>query len=115
MNLIQGTIFKAELPVFEGSWRNPKFSHNVLVKAVVTKENYGSDFTHRFTFEVLESDDSNFVVGKKYRKNGDNLYPNIIEIISQPENYDELAEEKSLRKEENSSRFNNFNEIYRNT
>lgn len=100
MNLLTGTVFIAELPIFYGCFKKPKFSHKVKVNAEIIKESYGEKTgQHTFTFLVKESSDiTKFEVGKKYKKKGRNLYPNLIEIISQPENEAFLSEEKKIRK-----------------
>ena len=98
-NLVQGTIFEAQLPVFTGSYKNAKFSHNVSVKMQVIKESYGAERgQHTFTLLCLESSHpEDFAVGKTYRKKGRNLYPNICANVQQPDNYLQVAAEKDDR------------------
>lgn len=97
-NLVKGTIFYAELPVFTGSFRNAKFSHNVKIKGIIEKESYGSDKgQHTFVFKVLESDDQKeYKIGSTYRKKGRSMYPNISKL-EQPSDYEIQAADKAKR------------------
>jgi len=98
MNLVVGIIFKASFPMFTGSFRNAKYSHDAVITGKITKDSYGkSTGQHTFTFEVIECSTNDFTVGETYRKMGRNMYPNVVGIISIPENMQELEIEKSKR------------------
>ncbi len=99
MNLVKGTIFTATFPIFTGSFRNAKFSHDVIIKGKILKDSYGKETgQHTFTFEIIESSDNReFTVGYNYRKKGRNIYPNINEF-TYPSDYEFQAKEKELRK-----------------
>ena len=108
MNLLRGTKFAANLPIFKGDWKRPKFTGNALVKAIVIAENYGDKTGHHtFTFEVIESEHEHFKIGKRYLKKGRNLYPYLVGV-QDPENYNALASEKEARKEQSKRNRNSF-------
>ena len=97
-NLVTGTVFTVKFPCFTGSWKKPKYSHDATIKCRVVKESYGVQTAqHTFQLEVIETDDSDYPVGRTFKKMGRNLYPNIVEIHSQPDNYETVAEEKRER------------------
>ncbi len=97
-NLVTGTVFTVKFPCFIGSWKNPKYSHDVTVKCVVLKESYGiKTAQHTFRLQVIQTDDSSYPVGHVFSKMGRNLYPNILEVHSQPNDYNERATEKRER------------------
>jgi hypothetical protein len=102
MNLVKGTIFTAQFPIFTGSFRNAKFSHDVTIKGEILKDSYGKESgQHTFTIKVLESSDlNNFQVGCYFLKKGRNLYPNIEkDTLKYPADYEFQAKEKELRKQ----------------
>jgi hypothetical protein len=103
-NIVKGSVLTLDLPVFTGSFRNAKLSHHARVKVVVLKESYGKQAgQHTFTTNILESDDPiNFKVGSNLIRKGRNLYPNLV-WIEQPENYEEVAEDKKRRAETQSA------------
>jgi len=105
MNLVTGTIFNGTFPVFTGSHRNARFSHEVSVKGVIVKDSYGAATgQHTFQFEILESSHpSDFAVGTVYRKMGRNMYPNVTRC-ERPADYIEQAERKALRAEFSSAK-----------
>jgi hypothetical protein len=71
------TTFTATLPIFNGTYPNGTLSHCVKVTAKVLKENTYKD--SNVIFEVIEStDEQNFTIGKKYKKQYQNLYNNLI-------------------------------------
>lgn len=105
MNLVKGTVFTAKLAIFgkyNARTKQAKFLGEVQIKAKVTNESYGlTTAQHTFTFEILESSDiSEFQIGCKYKRKGRNLYPYLIEICEQPENLQDLENEKRARKED---------------
>lgn len=102
MNIVVGTKLIVDQPVFTGSYRNAKYSHNRVFEAVVIKDSYGpSTGHHNFTLEVITaSDDGSLQPGDIKRIRGKNLYPNST-IINQPKDLQQKADEKTLRKNAN--------------
>jgi len=97
MNLVIDTEFKAEFPVFTGSFRKAKLSGYAKVTGKIVDENYsGSTSLHWFKFLVIESDSTDYEVGKTYRKRGKNMYPNIKEA-KYGSNYEEHSQDKKHR------------------
>lgn len=102
MNLVVGSKFMFREPLFEGSFRKPKFTGRYRTLTVkVLKESYGAQRgQHTFTLEVLECEahaNDNIPAGEKIRRKGRNLYPNILGSVTQPDDYALRAEEKATR------------------
>tara|TARA_R110000744_G_scaffold107297_2_gene203795 strand:- start:11 stop:604 length:594 start_codon:yes stop_codon:yes gene_type:complete len=98
MNLTTGTKIKIDESVFEGSWKRPKYAGDRTIVGTIIKDSYGNlRGQHTFTIEVESADGVDCPpVGKKIFRKGRTLYKNA-EVLSQPENHEELAEEKSRR------------------
>lgn len=97
MNIVVGTVVSMEFPLFKGGYSNPKFDRTVFIKkAVCVRETYGDQAKHWFTFDILESDDEKFTVGKSKRMQGRNAYP-ACTILEQPEDVDMKTLSKNIR------------------
>lgn len=92
-----GSVGILKLPVFIGSYKKPKYSHDEYYKVKVIADNYADNQTHRFTVEVLEVlEGTSKKVGSKFWKQGRNFYDNYSEIT--PANQETL-DKKHKRKE----------------
>ena len=103
-NLVIGTEIEWTEGVFAGSHRRPKYVGDRKIHGVVLKESYGEKKgQHTFTIKVLAcegmSADEGISKGKILRK-GRNVYPSLT-VISQPEDYSLLAEQKRDRSTSN--------------
>lgn len=90
------------LCIFNGSFRNARFSHYEYYLVKVTNENYtkNTDFIsytsikHRFSLEVIQViSGTEKKVGDKFTKRGKNLYGNYHEIEHSSEEYLSLKHE----------------------
>tara|TARA_R100000655_G_scaffold35713_2_gene69438 strand:+ start:11683 stop:12000 length:318 start_codon:yes stop_codon:yes gene_type:complete len=101
MNIVEGTVVSLEIPIFRGSFRNAKFVRDATIeKAICIKEKYGHACKHWFTFEILESSDSDFPKGMKKRMQGKNAY-RCATVLDQPKDEDQKTQSKKTRKEIN--------------
>lgn len=71
-DVVNGDFVQFTRPVFTGSFRRPKFSHNETVQGLVTAESYGSK-TGQHTFTIQSG-------AKFLRIKGRNLYRNITRL-----------------------------------
>ena len=97
MDLVVGCHIKFTEAVFEGKYPKATYSHDRTIEAIIEKESYGfKRGQHTFTLKVLNCDTDTLLIGTKIRRKGRNVYKNC-EIISKPDNFKELAEDKHLR------------------
>lgn len=100
-DLVTGMKIEISEPVFHGSFKNPKFLGNREFIAEIIKESYGGlRGQHTFTLKVHSAEGmeaKNILRKKTIRRKGRNLYKNLVRIISQPENVEELQNEKHKR------------------
>lgn len=99
-----------QLPIFTGSWKRPKFSHNEYYLVEIINENYTkktdystySSTTHRFTIKIKQViNGREKQVGDVFWKRGKNLYPNYYEINrASQENLNNKHERSSNLKDE---------------
>ncbi len=85
LNLVQGQWIKWKEPVFEGSFRKPKYVGDRTFSGTIQNESYGAEKgQHTFTI-VLDSregvNSDQYLDGEKIRRKGRNLYPNVQETI----------------------------------
>jgi hypothetical protein len=101
MNIVKGMTFKANLPIFSGSYKSPRFVKDVEIEGIITEDcSYDSNNKHWLYFEVTKSsDESEYKTGKVYKKQGKNIYKQIYEY-KYPQNYKELAQEKDSFKKQ---------------
>jgi hypothetical protein len=97
MDLTKGCLIKFTESVFFGTYPKSKYSHDRTIIGLILKESYGvKTGQHSFTIEVEDCDDGEFSKGQKIIRKGRNVYKKCT-ILSYPENYDELADEKHKR------------------
>tara|TARA_R110002020_G_scaffold440356_1_gene650999 strand:+ start:2590 stop:2931 length:342 start_codon:yes stop_codon:yes gene_type:complete len=97
-DIVKGSKIKFTESVFGGGFRNPKFLGTRTITGIVINESYGEKRgQHTFRIKVLDCDgwDSKSVKPTIFRK-GRNVYRDC-EILSEPENFLELADEKHAR------------------
>ena len=98
-DLVQGMKVKFVQPVFGGSWKRPQFLGERTIVATIIKDSYGSKRgQHTFTLSVESAtgyDSEN--VKDQMRIKGRNLYKGLESIISEPENVQELKDDKHIR------------------
>ena len=101
MNLTIGTIIKFTEAVFTGIYPKAKYSHDRTITGTIIKDSYGSKTgQHTFTIEVTECDDESYSYLEKIKRKGRNVYKKC-QVISYPQNHQELAEDKHKRKKSN--------------
>jgi hypothetical protein len=106
MNIVQGTILKIDEPMFDGGSfskfgkRGGSFVGNRKWQGVIVNDSYSEsdNCKHWFTIECTESEHASIIVGKKYRRQGKNLYGNSV-IIAQPADESIKTELKNKRKQ----------------
>jgi len=100
MDIVKGSKIKFKEPVFGGSFRNPKFLGMRTITGIVINESYGAKRgQHTFTIEVINCDGYDCeAVKPTIRRKGRNVYREC-EIISQPEDFSKIADEKHGRAE----------------
>jgi hypothetical protein len=98
-NLTRGCIVRWTESVFAGTYPGRRFVGDRTVVGEIVKDSYGKKRgQHTFTIEVSASTGCQPVkIGKKITRRGRNIYPQC-KILSYPENYRELADEKNERK-----------------
>lgn len=97
-NIVVGTEVSLNIPIFKGYFKNAKFVREAKIeRAVCVREVYGDKGKHWFTFEILESNDSEFKVGDKKRLQGKNAY-GCCDILNQPSDVEVLTALKNDRK-----------------
>ena len=98
-DLVQGMKVKFAQPVFGGSWKRPQYLGERIIVATILKDSYGSKRgQHTFTLSVESAtgyDSEN--VKDQMRIKGRNLYKGLESIISEPENVQELKDDKHIR------------------
>ena len=101
MNIVTGTVLAVNEPIFTNSFRRATLVGHREFIAKVVSDDYGAANKHWFSIEILENcKNSNLEIGKKYRRQGKNLYNNS-EILSQPEDVAEKTEIKAAIKRVN--------------
>ena len=85
LNLVQGQWVKWKEPVFEGSFKKPKYVGDRTLSGTIQNESYGTEKgQHTFTI-LLDSREgvnaNQYLDGEKIRRKGRNLYPNVQETI----------------------------------
>lgn len=97
MNLTKDCLIEFTESVFVGKYPKAKYSHDIIIKALIIKESYGEKRgQHTFSLKVLESDDSDITIGSTIRRKGRNIYKNCT-LLETPENHSELSIEKNER------------------
>ena len=97
-DLTKGTRIRFTEPVFEGSYKKPRFVGNRTIEGTILKDSYGAKRgQHTFTIEVhsAEGYDADNVKSKIRRK-GRTVYKDAV-VLEQPSNQAELAAEKHAR------------------
>lgn len=106
-NIVTGTKLAIDEPMFEGGSfsrfgkRGGAFVGNRKWEGVVVASSYSErdNCKHWFTIECTASEHASIVVGKKYRRQGKNLYKHSV-ALSQPDDLDAKTANKQLIKEQ---------------
>ena len=98
MNAVNGTKFKASFPMFTGSFRNAKYSHEAIVSGTITNDTcYDSNNKHWVYFTCTESNCPEFSIGSQYKKQGKNFY-SAVTNYEYPTDYAFASAQKDLIK-----------------
>ncbi len=100
MNLTRGCIIKLKEFVYEGGKMNPMYvGFRIIVCEVLGDAYFRSN--HRFHFKTISVDGYRPQdVKPSFIKNASRVYPNIIEVLALPINYEDAKKEKAIRREE---------------
>jgi hypothetical protein len=98
-NLTTGCVIEWTESVFNGTYPRKRFVGDRTVVGEIVKDSYGKKRgQHTFTIEVSASTGCQPVkIGKKITRRGRNIYPQC-KILTYPDNYAELGNEKRERK-----------------
>ena len=101
MEITVGAKIKFEETVWKGSYPNAKPAGKRTLVGTVTKDSYGDKRgQHTFTIEIESVhgyESEKIEVGSTLRRKGRTLWNGEVSVLSTPENYENLKEEKHNR------------------